>query len=435
MTGGTRTQKDRVTDAFMAHHTSSGPTDAPRRLLPAGALLSLREHDSHFGTVGLGSKALIAEVERSGLRGRGGASFPTATKLAAVSRGRRNVVVVNATEGEPASLKDKVLLSLAPHLVLDGAALAAGAIGATDVRVCVDRTHSAEILIRAVEERLRARRDRVSMKVELAPDRYVSGEETALVHWLNGGEAKPTFVPPRPFERGVRGRPTLVQNAETLADLALIARHGAAWFRSVGTAHDPGTALFTVTGSVSRAGVYEVPFGYAVPSLLKAAGTDLDDVGGVLVGGYFGTWLSPSTIAATTLDSDSLRAVGASLGCGLVAAVPTDACGLLELARVARWLANQNAGQCGPCVNGLPAIADALAALYHGDRHRVAERRLNRWMDMVNGRGACKHPDGVVRFVSSGLQVFAEDIRRHRHNGPCSTARPLLPVPATGGWR
>ena len=378
---------------------------------------------------------MIAEVERSGLRGRGGASFPTATKLAAVSRRRRAVVVVNATEGEPASRKDRVLLSLAPHLVLDGAALAADAVGATDVRVCVDRAQAIETVSRAVEERARAGRDRVSMRLELTPDRYVSGEETALVHWLNGGEAKPTSVPPRPFERGVRGRPTLVQNAETLAHLALIARHGAAWFRSVGTAHDPGTALFTVTGSVPRTGVYEVPFGYAAASLLKAAGTDLTNVAGVLVGGYFGTWLSPSTIARTTLDSDSLRAAGASLGCGLVAAVPTDGCGLLELARVTRWLANQNAGQCGPCVNGLPAIADAVAALYHGDRHRVAERNLNRWMDMVNGRGACKHPDGVVRFVSSGLHVFAEDIQRHRHNGPCSSPRPLLPVPATGGWR
>jgi NADH:ubiquinone oxidoreductase subunit F (NADH-binding) len=118
-----------------------------------------------------------------------------------------------------------------------------------------------------------------------------------------------------------------------------------------------------------------------------------------------------------------------------VAALSRDTCGLLELARVARWLANQNAGQCGPCVNGLPAIADAVEALYAGDRSGGAERQLRRWLEMVQGRGACKHPDGVARFVGSGLRAFADDIERHRRHGPCPTPHPVLPVPATGGWR
>jgi NADH:ubiquinone oxidoreductase subunit F (NADH-binding) len=358
-----------------------------------------------------------------------------ATKLAAVAGGRRPVVVVNATEGEPASKKDKVLLSLAPHLVLDGAVLAARAVGANEIRVCLDRAYTTETVDRAIEERVETRRDGVLIGRDLAPDRYVSGEETALVNWLNGGEAKPTFVPPRPFERGVRRRPTLVQNAETLAHLALIARKGAAWFRALGTDHDPGTALVTVTGAVAKPGVFEVPFGNGLRSLLTAAGTELNDVGGVLVGGYFGTWIAPSNIARTTFDSRSLRAAGASIGCGLIAATSRSGCGLLELARVARWLANENAGQCGPCVNGLPAIADAVAVLYHGDRTGVAAKRLKRWLGMVNGRGACKHPDGVVRFVSSGLRVFADDIEHHRHYGPCPTPTPVLPVPTTGGWR
>jgi NADH:ubiquinone oxidoreductase subunit F (NADH-binding) len=405
------------------------------RVLPPRPLLSLRDHDGYFGDIRVPPATLIEEIERSGLRGRGGAGFPTATKLAAVARGRRAVVVVNATEGEPASRKDKVLLSLAPHLVLDGAVLAARAVGAQEVRVCLDRANPSETVARAIQDRIEARRDGVRMQMDLAPNRYVSGEETALVNWLNGGEAKPTFVPPRPFERGVRRRPTLVQNAETLAHLALVARHGAAWFRGLGTDRDPGTALVTVTGAVSRPGVYEVPFGHSIPSLLSAAGTELRDLGGVLIGGYFGTWVATSTVAHTTFDSESLQAVGASVGCGLIAAVPKTGCGLLELARVARWLASENAGQCGPCVNGLPAIADAIAALYHGDRIGVAEKRLVRWLEMVKGRGACKHPDGVVRFVSSGLRVFADDIDRHRQHGPCRSSASILPVPATGAWR
>jgi NADH:ubiquinone oxidoreductase subunit F (NADH-binding) len=398
-------------------------------------LLSLREHDGYFGATRVPPAALIEEIEQSGLRGRGGAGFPTAIKLAAVVRGRRPVVVVNATEGEPASRKDKILLSLAPHLVLDGAVLAARAVGAQEVRVCVDRAHPSETVARAIQERIEARRESVRMRMELAPDRYVSGEETALVNWLNGGDAKPTFVPPRPFERGVRRRPTLVQNAETLAHVALVARHGAAWFRTLGTERDPGTALVTVAGEVSKPGVYEVPFGHSIPAILSTAGTELEDLGGVLIGGYFGAWLAPSTVARTTFDSESLQAAGASVGCGLIAAVPKRSCGLLELARVARWLANENAGQCGPCVNGLPAIADAVAALYHGDRIGVADKRLARWLEMVNGRGACKHPDGVVRFVSSGLRVFADDIERHREHGPCRSSAPILPVPTTGEWR
>jgi NADH:ubiquinone oxidoreductase subunit F (NADH-binding) len=271
--------------------------------------------------------------------------------------------------------------------------------------------------------------------MELAPNHYVSGEETALVNWLNGGEAKPSFVPPRPFERGVRGRPTLVQNAETLAHLALVARHGATWFRALGTDVDPGTALVTMAGAVARPGVYEVPFGFSVSALLDSAGTEPNDIGGILVGGYFGSWLEPSTVTHTTFDSRSLGAAGASIGCGLIAVIPRSGCGLLELARVSRWLANENAGQCGPCLNGLPAIADAVAALYHGDGSHVAAKRLDGWLGMVNGRGACKHPDGVVRFVRSGLRVFADDIHRHRDHGPCPSPAPILPVPATGAWR
>lgn len=424
---------DTLPDAVPDTHTAV----ARPRLLPKEPLLSLREHEAHYGATPPGSRALVAEVERSGLRGRGGAAFPTAVKLAAVARGRRPVVVVNATEGEPASQKDKILSSFAPHLILDGAALAADAVGAAEVHVCVERRPDGAnlSLSRAIAERSRGRSHRATLRLHEAPDRYVSGEESALVNWLNGGDAKPTFVPPRPFERGVGGRPTLVQNAETLAQLALIARYGAAWFRQLGTDDDPGTTLLTLSGSVPRPGVCEVPFGYPLPDVLGLGGTATTEVSAVLVGGYFGTWLSPTAATRVTYDRSSLSSVGASPGCGVVATLARDACGLRELARVTRWLAHQNAGQCGPCVNGLPAIADAVDALYAGDRSGNAQARLRRWLEMVQGRGACKHPDGVARFVRSGLSVFAEDIERHRRHGPCSSPRAVLPVPSTGGWR
>ena len=200
------------------------PRRTARRLLPPAAqAFARRAPRSGTATCPTAGPGLLAEVERSGLRGKGGARFPTATKLAAVASRRRAIVVANGTEGEPASLKDTMLMSHAPHLVLDGAVLAAEIVGAREV----DRVHQARFGRADRCSSARSRNASATATTRCRSDssarrnRYVSGEETALVNWLNGGDAKPTFVPPRPFERGVDGRPTLVQNVETLGDLAL----------------------------------------------------------------------------------------------------------------------------------------------------------------------------------------------------------------------
>lgn len=408
------------------------------RLLPPVAKRSLAEHLEWYGELPSTNASLIGEVERSGVRGKGGARFPTATKLAAVAARRRAIVVANGTEGEPASTKDLVLMSQAPHLVLDGAVVAAEMVGANEVILCLKRGSVVQPLLeRALAERHASSYDTVPIRVVGGPNRYVSGEETALVHWLNGGDAKPTFVPPRPFERGVAGRPTLVQNVETLADLAVISRFGAAWYRSAGTPTDPGTTLVTLGGAVDKPGVCEVPFGVRIADLLRVAGGDCANLSGVLVGGYFGAWMPPAAAADVRLGVDDLRRAGGGLGAGVVIAMPaTGTCALQELARTTRWLADQNAGQCGPCVNGLDAIANAMAELVAGGRDTGAEAHLARWLAMMEGRGACKHPDGVARFVSSGLRVFSDEIVRHRRHGPCPSGREhILPTPQTGGWR
>lgn len=415
------------------------PGDLPR-LLPREDVRTLDAHLAHFGARPRGSVALIAEVERAGLRGHGGAGFPTATKLNAVARQRRRgFVVVNATEGEPMSSKDKAVCSVAPHLVLDGAALAAEAVGAKELLVCVDRVarSTSRILRQAIDARRALGADHVRVRLEHAPNRYVSGEESALVRWLDGGEAKPSFVPPRPFERGVGGRPTLVQNAETLAHLALIARHGAGWFRTLGTEADPGSALVTISGAVARPGVYEIPLGIPLVSMLAAAGGSLDHARALLIGGYFGTWVTSADARRLTVDPSSLRAVGASLGCGVFVVLPPDACGLAESAAVAAWMAGENAGQCGPCVNGLPAIAQGMRTLVAGDAGGRTEKQVRRWIEMVKGRGLCKHPDGAARFVASSLDAFGDEIERHRRRGPCAAthAPRILATPQPGGWR
>ncbi len=204
-----------------------------------------------------GAAALIDQIEQAGLGGRGGAGFPMAKKMRTVAAGRgKPIVVVNATEGEPASLKDRTLLETLPHLVLDGAALAARAIGADEAIVCVCESAGAghERVAQAIAEREQLPGHWPRIVLSSAPQGYVAGHESALVNHLNGGPSKPTFSPPMPFERGVRRRPTLVNNAETVAHVALIARHGPRWFRELGLADQPGSTLVTLSGplDVSR---------------------------------------------------------------------------------------------------------------------------------------------------------------------------------------
>ena len=213
----------------------------------------------------------IGEVELSALAGRGGAGFPTARKLAAVAARRNAVVIGNGTEGEPASAKDKVLMAQSPHLVLDGAAAAAGLVGATEA-IVVAHAAVADLMAAALAERRRTRLDLVRLSVVPAADAFVAGEATAVVHWLENRVPKPTSRQRRLSERGLHGRPTLVQNVETLAHLALITRYGAAWFRAVGTRREPGSMLVTLAGAVRVPGVYEVEIGTPVGAVLDLAG-------------------------------------------------------------------------------------------------------------------------------------------------------------------
>jgi NADH:ubiquinone oxidoreductase subunit F (NADH-binding) len=402
---------------------------------PGGAPMSLAAHTRVHGPLPqVPAHQLIEEVERSGLRGRGGADFPTARKLRAVAERRRvGAVVVNGSETEPASAKDRLLLARLPHLVLDGAVLAAAAVGARGVIVKVGE--NAGDAISALEGAASVReRDVVPIEVVTAPEGYVAGEESAVVHYLNGGAQLPTFVPPRPFERGYRGRPTLIQNPETLAQLALVARFGSRWYRELGTVADPGSALVTITGAVRAPGVYELAFGTAMSDLLAAAGGPSEPLQALLVGGYFGTWMEASQATSLRLAREDLRSVGCTLGSGVLIALGESSCGLHESARVMDWLAAESSGQCGPCVHGLRAIADSLMMLADGRGGRDDRDRVLRWAAEVRGRGACHHPDGAARFVESVVDVFSAEISTHR-NGVCRAAPAGLPLAHAGRVR
>ena len=237
--------------------------------------MALQDHLRIHGPVPATTPTVLAgEIDRSGLRGRGGGAFPLARKLAAVRRARgRPTVVVNGCEGEPLSAKDRLLLSLLPHLVIDGAVCLASVVGACDILIAVDEleVRAGETIERALRQRPELRDGRTTAQVVWTPTGYLGGQETAIVRWCEEGVAKPRFGSPRVTERGVGRRPTVVSNVETAAHVALIARHGSGWFRHAGTDDDPGTALVTVGGAVAAPGVYEIEHGLALNVLLADA--------------------------------------------------------------------------------------------------------------------------------------------------------------------
>jgi NADH:ubiquinone oxidoreductase subunit F (NADH-binding) len=389
--------------------------------------MTFADHLRVHGPLPSRSPARLAdEIERSGLRGRGGGAFPLARKLAAVKRARgRPTVIVNGCEGEPLSAKDGLLLGLLPHLVIDGALSLASAVGAREILIAIDEieVRAGETIHRALKQRAELRGDRTAAQVVWTPSGYIAGQETAIVRWCEQGVAKPRFGSPRVTERGIDRRPTLVSNAETAAHVALIARHGGDWFRQAGTEIDPGTALVTVSGAVAAPAVYEIEHGLALNALLTESGGCSEPPRAFLLGGYGGTWIDSADATAVRLSPRQLAPLRARLGPGIVYVLPDSACPVAETARVAGWLADQTSGQCGPCVNALGAVANELERVRAGSTGREALAEILRWCELAAGRGACAHPDGAASFVTSAVRVFGDELIDHAQYGPCDACR------------
>ena len=418
--------------------TVEAPFGVERLLIGVGAdaqLVSLGQHLSRWGDLpDWRGSSFLDELERSGLRGQGGAWFPLATKWRSLrpTRVRGPVVVANGAEGEPASGKDRLLVHLLPHLVLDGAAVAARTLGASQVYVHV-HADAVGTMRQAIAERQRHGLDPVVPEVVVAPERYLAGQESAVVNTIGGRATMPYFTGIRTVrDQGVAGRPTLVQNVESLAHVALIARFGATWFRSVGTPDSPGTSLLTVTGRWRDPRIVEAPLGMPLGHFLGLGAGDAGTIQGVLLGGYGGGWLQTTHALAMPLTEEDARRSGSSLGAGVVALLPSSVCSVAEVARVVRYMDGQKAGQCGPCVNGLDGLARSLELLaYQPGSLRGGVNAILALCDLVDGRGACGHPDGVARFVRSGLRVFSDHAQLHLQRGPCrQDTPPFLPVPA-----
>ena len=439
----------------------SGPS-VPRLL---GHGPDMATHVAYYGPLPPAGGALLDNLAAAGLKGRGGAGFPTARKIGTVAGSRsQTVVVANGTEGEPLSAKDKVLLTNSPHLVLDGLALAAGLVGARRRLICVE---SGNPSVEAVVRHALSERNEDGVELITTPRRYLAGQESALVDLVNGGHGKPALG--RPFERGVDGLPTLVDNVETLAQLALIARFGAQWYREVGTPDDAGSTLVTIAGSVSRPGVYEIAHGWRLDDVLAHAGAHRPRA--VLLGGYYGRWASAQQIRGLRLDAASLRKAGLSLGCGVIAVLDDETCAVDEAARVAAWFAANSAGQCGACTWGLRDLAHATGDLVAGEvlaflaiwfwrpgfwrpgfwrpgfwrpgfwrpgparPDPASPGRVLRWAAMIEGRGGCGLPDGAVAFLRSAFDVFADEIHEHLAGACTRSRRHLLPTPTPEPWK
>ena len=375
------------------------PSISPRLILTSDRLGV--EDERRLGTFMPTAADPIEVLAHAGLRGRGGAGFSTARKLATVrAAAGAKVIVANGGEGEPSSLKDRWLLAHRPHLVLDGLLRAADAIGAGRTIIFVTDPDLAVQVQAAVGDHP-DRPGRSPVEVRVGPDRYVAGEETAVCRLINGGPALPTDKPPRPYERGVDGASTAVLNVETLAHLSFIVRHGAAAYRAYGTDESPGTTLVTLAGSCHHPGVYEVPFGLSLEEMFCSIGGGWTSTpSAFLIGGWFGGVLGPAG-AALCCTHEHAAAAGTGIGCAAFTAVGIDDDVLGMTAAIGRWYAAESAQQCGVCIKGTAAIAAALGAVARGDRDALTLGKLIRWRRTLRGRGACALLDGAAVLAGS----------------------------------
>jgi len=366
--------------------------------------------------------AVIQEVAKSGLRGRGGAGFPTGEKwraVRAVGAGSR-FAVCNAAEGEPATFKDRLLLRTNPYQVLEGLAIAAYAVGAERAYVGLKEAFRSEIepLRRALGEMQDADAlGGIPVEIVLGPDLYLFGEETGLEEVIEGRLPLPRVA--RPFVQGLfakppQDNPTLVNNVETLANVPHILADGSDWLRATGTDRAPGTMLFTICGDVRREGVFELPLGSPLRSLVEelAGGTPESRVLKAIFPGASNTVILPEQLDAS-MDFDSMRQVGSGLGAGGFAVFDDSACIVQAAYRYSRFLYVESCGQCPACKFGTGEVTQALQRIEAGGG---SDRDLE--LILVQARGStggqkCALPTGESLLMQSLVQAFGDEFRSH----------------------
>lgn len=409
----------------------------------AEPVASIEEYAAAGGGEGLAEalraspEAVIAEVIRSGLRGRGGAGYPTGAKWQAVRADPCPIryLVCNAAEGEPGTFKDRWILRRNPYQVLEGIAIAACAIGAKTAFIVIKRSFAREIdaLARAMREMTEAgMTGPAPVQIVRGPGEYLFGEEKAAAEVIEGSEPLPRIIPPYQvglFARPGSANPTVTNNVETLANVPAVLRDGAGVFRSTGTGASPGTMIFTLCGDVRRPGVYELPLGTPLLSLLSGSG------GGALTGqrlkavfpGASNAILTPGQFG-TPLDFEAMRSAGSGLGSGGFIAYDESACIVAATLAFSRFLAAESCGQCPACTKGTGEITAALERIEGGTGSGSdVEAILSRCASVTGGQ-RCALPTGESLLVESAIRQFRAEFDAHLGRG-CPRPRDLpLPV-------
>lgn len=394
------------------------------RVLPRAAIPDLDSYRSAGGGAGLerardiGGPALIEEVRRSGLRGRGGAGFPTGIKWrgAAASPGPR-AVVCNAAEGEPGTLKDREIMNRNPYRVLEGLAIAAMAVGATSAYVGVKARFGPQItrLEQAASEMSQAGLlEGIDLRLVDGPDDYLFGVETAMLEVIQGNDPLPRLVPP--YIQGLIGRDgtefaIVVNNVETLANVPGIISNGADWYRSVGTERSPGTMVFTVSGDVRTPTTTELALGTPLSFLIYGEGGGMADgrQPKMVVSGVSNRPLTADEFD-TPLSFEALEAIGSGLGSGGFLVYNDRTCAVEVGAVLSDFLQRGSCGQCPPCKLGTTAFARGFHRIMEGESSLEEVEELTAWISRVTDANRCGLGAGQRALATGILVNFAEDV-------------------------
>lgn len=377
---------------------------------------------------------VMQEIAESGLRGRGGAGFPTGKKWAftAAAPETPHYVVLNGGEDEPGSKKDRLLMENLPHLVLEGVILAAYAVKASKAYLYVNADYKEAIqsMLDAVAEAQQAGRcgQRIldsdfSLEVLLtpAPHDYVAGEDTAALEVIEKKKPLPRQKPPFPATAGLFGKPTAVNNVETLANVPPIVARGAKWYRGLGTPESPGTMIFSLGDEVNRPGVYELPFGTPMRYLIEECGGGTREgkkIKAVLPGGPSSAWL-PADQIDVALDHNSVRAAGSSIGCGVVRIITEGSCIVEEVLRIAEFFAAESCGQCPACRMETNMLVTLLKKVQQGQGSAPLLEQFGKVIAFNKGKGFCNLINMPGPPIESALKLFPADFESHLANGSC----------------
>ena len=367
---------------------------------------------------------IIEIIKSSGLRGRGGAGFPTGLKLSFMPRDAagQKYIVCNSDESEPGTFKDRDILRFNPHQVIEGMALAGYAIGATvgfnyirgeyhepwqRFESALDEARAAGLLGSdlfgsGIEFELHSQR---------GAGAYICGEETALLESLEGKKGQPRFKPPFPAQVGAFGKPTTINNTETLASIPPIVRHGPDWFAKIGVENSGGTKIYSVSGHVNQPGNYEVPMGIPFRDLLTLAGGMQDGraLKAVIPGGSSVPVVPADAIMECTMDYEGLTHVGSALGAGSVIVMDETTCMVEVLERISYFYFAESCGQCTPCREGTGWLYRIIKRIRSGEGTHQDLDRLKSVADRIEGRTICALGDAAAWPVQSFLKHFRHE--------------------------